>query len=151
MIQKYLKNIGIKVKIKVLEWSSLLSQFIDKRRFEAVLLGWSLGRDPDCYDIWHSSKTKEGEFNFLSYENKKVDDLLEKARQTFDTNMRATYYHLIHKIIYEEQPCMFLFVPDTTEILSSRVKGVVPAAAGIGYNFIHWGVPKDEQRYKQYS
>ncbi len=30
-----------------------------KRRFEAIILGWALGREPDCYDIWHSSKTGE--------------------------------------------------------------------------------------------
>ena len=44
IIQARLKDIGIKVKIKVVEWSVFLSEFIDKRRFEAVLLGWSLGR-----------------------------------------------------------------------------------------------------------
>ena len=150
LIQKYLKNIGIRVKIKVLEWSSLLSHFIDKRRFEAVLLGWSLSRDPDCYDIWHSSKQKEGEFNFLSYENKDVDDSLEKARRTFDNEQRAGYYHKIHAILYDDQPCMFLFVPDSLEIISSRFKGVVPSVSGIGYNFITWRVPKEEQRYKNY-
>ena len=58
IIQARLKDIGIKVKIKVVEWSVFLSEFIDKRRFEAVLLGWSLGREPDCYDIWHSSKNQ---------------------------------------------------------------------------------------------
>jgi len=67
IIQRQLKEVGIKVKIKVLEWSSFISEYIDKRRFEAILLGWSLSRDPDCFDIWHSSKTKEGEFNFIHY------------------------------------------------------------------------------------
>jgi len=150
LIQKYLKNIGIKAKIKVLEWSSLLSEFIDKRKFEAVLLGWALSRDPDCFDIWHSSKQREGEFNFLSFENRKVDRLLEVARRTFDVNERAVCYREIQAILYDEQPCMFLFVPDSLEILSSRFKGVVPSLSGIGYNFIDWHVFKEEQRYKSY-
>ncbi len=148
LIQKYLKNIGIRAKIKVLEWSSLLSEFIDKRKFEAVLLGWALSRDPDCFDIWHSTKQKEGEFNFLSFENKEVDRLLDNARRTFDANKRAICYRQIQAILYDEQPCMFLFVPDSLEILSSRFKGVVPALSGIGYNFIDWHVLKEERRYR---
>jgi hypothetical protein len=31
--------------------------------------------------------------------------------------------------------------------VSSRVRGVKPEAAGIGYNFIDWFVPKHLQRY----
>ncbi len=61
MIQSYLKDVGIRVKIRTLEWSALINEFINKRRFEAVLMGWFLSRDPDNYDIWHSSKTREGE------------------------------------------------------------------------------------------
>ncbi|MCK5289191.1 MAG: peptide-binding protein, partial [Candidatus Omnitrophica bacterium] len=64
IIQWRLKKIGIKVNIRILEWSSFINEFIDKKRFEVVLLGWSIGLDPDQYDIWHSSKTKEKEFNF---------------------------------------------------------------------------------------
>ncbi|MFH1691164.1 MAG: peptide-binding protein [Candidatus Omnitrophota bacterium] len=148
LIQKYLKNIGIKVNIKVLEWSALLDEYISKRRFEAILLGWSLSMDPDCYDIWHSSKTKEGEFNFIHYNNSEVDHLLEKARITFDLELRKKYYQRIHALIYDDQPYMFLYAPDSLEVVSSRFKGIDPAPIGIGHNFIKWWVPESQQRYK---
>ena len=54
----------------------MLHEFIDKKKFETVIMDWGLSRDPDLYDIWHSSKTKEGEFNFISYKNDEVDKLL---------------------------------------------------------------------------
>ncbi len=63
IIQQNLEKIGIRVDITIVEWQAFLHQFIHKRRFEAIILGWALGREPDPYDIWHSSKTKEGEFN----------------------------------------------------------------------------------------
>lgn len=148
IIQARLKNIGIKVKIKVLEWSVFLSNFIDKRHFDAVLLGWSLGRDPDCYDIWHSSKTKEGEFNFIGYSNPEVDRLLDEGRKTFDQDKRRQIYHKVHQILYDEQPYMFLYVPFALPIIASRFEGIKPAPIGIGYNFIDWWVPKEKQRYK---
>ena len=92
IIQQRLKHIGIKVKIRVIEWASFINEFIDKKRFEAVILGWSTGIDPDQYDIWHSSKTGPKELNFISFKNKEVDMLLEKARLTFDKEKRKKYY-----------------------------------------------------------
>ncbi len=148
LIQKDLGKIGIKVKIKVLEWSALLADFIDKRRFDAVLLGWSLGRDPDCYDIWHSSKTREGEFNFLGYANPEVDSLLEEARRVFGQEERARLYKKIHRLVYDDQPCLFLFAADSLEIVSSRFLGIEPAPIGIGHDLIRWWVPRDKQRYR---
>jgi peptide/nickel transport system substrate-binding protein len=149
IIQRRLKDIGISVKIKIVEWSVFLTEFIDKRNFEAVLLGWSLGREPDNYDMWHSSKTKDGEFNFIGYKNEEVDRLLIEARQTFDQEKRKACYRQIHRIIYQEQPYMFLYVPDSLSALNNRFQGVKLEPIGIGYNFIDWWVPKDKQRYKR--
>lgn len=147
IIQRRLSQVGIKVKIRVIEWSVFIGEFINKRRFEAVLLGWGLSREPDPFDIWHSSKTKEGEFNFISYQNKEVDRLIERARRTFDIKERARLYHKIHQVLYEEQPYLFLYVPDALPIIHSRFKGIQPAPAGIFYNFIKWWVPRAKQRY----
>lgn len=149
IIQHRLSGIGIKVKIKIVEWSVFLTEFVNKKRFEAILLGWGLSRDPDCYDIWHSSKTREGEFNFISYKNDEVDRLSEEGRRIFDQESRAAIYHEIHKILYDEQPYMFLWVADALPIVHRRFKGIRPAPAGIGYNFIEWYVPEDQQKYKK--
>jgi peptide/nickel transport system substrate-binding protein len=148
MIQRYLKDVGIRMKIRVVEWSTMLSDFIDKRRFDAVLCGWSLPRDPDNYDIWHSSKTREGEFNFIGYKNVEVDRLLEEGRRQFDEASRAAAYHRIHEILYDEQPYMFLYSAQALPIVNSRFRNVEVSPIGIGYNFIKWYVPKNEQRYR---
>ncbi|MDP6686100.1 MAG: peptide-binding protein, partial [Candidatus Omnitrophota bacterium] len=147
IIQRRLKDVGIEVMIKIIEWSAFVSEFIDKRRFEAILLGWGLGVDPDMYDIWHSSKTKEGEFNFVGYKNEEVDRLLIEGRKTFDQEERERIYHRIHEIMYVDQPYLFLYVPDALPILHSRFKGVELGVAGIGHNFIKWYVPEAEQKY----
>ena len=69
IIQYRLKKIGIDVNIRVLEWASLLTNYIDTRNFDVLLMGWSLSQDPDQFDIWHSSKTGPKELNFTSYRN----------------------------------------------------------------------------------
>ena len=148
MIQKYLKDIGIRMKIRVVEWNTMINEFLNKRHFEAVIMGWFLGRDPDNYDIWHSSKTREGEFNFIGYKNEEVDRLLVEGRRTFDESKRAVIYHRIHELIYADQPYMFLYSADTLPVVNSRFRNVESSPIGIGYNFIKWYVPKNEQRYK---
>ena len=148
LIQQQLKDLGIDVKIRIIEWSSFVHEFIDKRRFDAVLLGWSLSRDPDLYDIFHSSKTREGEYNFVSYANPEVDRLLVEGRRTFDQTARQRIYRQIHRILSEEQPYTFLYVPDALPILQRRFRNVQATPIGLFYNFIDWSVPTDEQRYR---
>jgi peptide/nickel transport system substrate-binding protein len=140
--------LGIDVKIRILAWNILLTQFIDKKKFDAVVMAWSLSRDPDCFDIWHSSKTKEGEFNFISYKNPEVDALLVRARTTFDFNTRRICYRRIHEILSADAPYTFLYTPDILEAVHRRIHGIVPAPAGIGYNQIKWYVPAELRKYK---
>lgn len=147
IIQQRLKQVGIDVRIRIVEWAAFLKEFIDKGNFEVVLLAWLTSQDPDMYDIWHSSKTKPGELNFIGYNNPEVDRLLEEGRSTFDMEKRKKAYYRIQDILAEEQPYTFLYVPDALPVVSSRIHGIEPAPAGIGHNLIKWYVPKIEQRY----
>lgn len=147
IIQHRLKAIGIEVKIRVIEWASFLTQFIDKGNFDAVMLGWTIGQDPDLFDVWDSSKTGPRELNFIGYKNHEVDRLLREGRGTFDMEKRKRCYYRFQEILAEDQPYTFLYVPDALPVVSSRFRGIEPAPAGIMYNFIRWYVPKEEQKY----
>ncbi len=147
IIQRQLQEIGVRVQIRVLEWSSLLANFIHPRRFEAILLGWGLSPEPDPYDIWHSSKTRPGEFNFIGYANPTVDRLLEAGRRTVAIPARAALYHQVHRILAEDQPYCFLYVPEALPIVHARVQNVQPAPAGITHNVAEWFVPRRAHRY----
>lgn len=147
IIQKALADIGIEMKIQVVEWGTFLKEFIDKKRFEAVLLAWQMSRDPDIFDLFHSSKTAPGEFNFVSYRNEEVDRLLEEGRRIFGEAERAAVYQKIHAILADEEPYAFLYVPDALPMVHRRFRGVEEAPAGIGHNLIHWYVEPEEVRY----
>lgn len=147
IVQQRLRFVGIDVKIRIVEWASFLKEFVDKGNFEVVMLGWSTSQDPDMFDIWHSSKTNPHEFNFIGYKNPEVDRLLVEGRSTFDIEKRKRAYFRIQEILADEQPYTFLYVPDALPVVSSRIRGIEPAPAGIGYNQIRWFVPKAEQIY----
>jgi len=147
IIQRRLAEIGISVKIRVVEWAAFVNDFINKRRFDATILGWTIPLDPDLYDVWHSSKTGPQELNFTSFKNEEVDRLLEKGRGAFDLNERKRCYDRIQEILAEEQPYTFLYVPDALPIVQARFRGIELAPLGIGHNFIKWYVPAPEQRF----
>ena len=147
IIQKQLADVGIRVKIRILEWAAFVNDFINKRRFEATILGWTIPQDPDIYDVWHSSKTGPDELNFISYKNDEVDRLIERGREVFDQQERKRCYDRIQEILAEEQPYLFLYVPDALPIISARFRGIDPAPQGITHNFIKWYVPKEEQKF----
>lgn len=149
IIQGSLRKIGIQAEIRVMEWQAFLHDFIDKKRFEAILLGWSMGLDPDLYAIWHSSKTKEGEFNFISYKNDQVDALLLKGRTTCDQNERKMIYREVHRLISDDQPYTFLYYPQSLPIVHQRFKGVQPSPIGISYNLPQWKIPKNKAEWYQ--
>jgi len=147
IIQRRLAEIGISVKIRVVEWAAFVNDFINKRRFDTTILGWTIPLDPDLYDVWHSTKTGPQELNFTSFKNEEVDRLLEKGRSTFNLEERKKCYYRIQEILAEEQPYTFLYVPDALPIIQSRFRGIELAPLGIGHNFIKWYVPAPEQRF----
>ena len=146
IIQRRLAEVGIQVKIRVVEWAAFVKDFINKRKFDATILGWTIPMEPDLYDVWHSSKTGPEELNFISYKNGEVDALIEKGRETFDQAVRKRCYDRIQEILAEEQPYLFLYVPDALPIIHARFRGVEVAPLGIGHNLIKWYVPKAEQK-----
>ena len=151
IIQQNLAAVGVKMEIRTLEWAAFINEFVDKRKFDAVILGWNIPQDPDQYDIWSSKKTGPKELNFVGFQNAEVDRLLEEGRRTFDLEKRKKAYSRIQEILAEEQPYVFLYYPDALPVVHKRIHGVEPAPAGISYNFIKWYVPKDQQRYTTFQ
>lgn len=147
IIQRRLKAVGIDATIHVVEWAAFINTFIRKKDFEAIILGWGLGLDPDQYEIWHSSKNGPDQLNHVSYSNPTVDRLLEQGRRTFNRERRTAIYRELQRVLAEDQPLVFLYVPEALVAVSSRIRGIEPAPAGIAWNFIRWYVPKDMQRY----
>ncbi|WP_394708395.1 peptide-binding protein [uncultured Desulfuromusa sp.] len=149
IIQQRFKEVGVDVKLRIIEWATFLKEFINPNNFDATILAWTGGPEPDQYNVWHSSKAVPGGLNFISFKNDEVDRLLEEGRRIFDLQKRKVYYDRFQEILAEEQPYTFLYVGEALPAVSKRFRGVAPAPAGIRYNFDKWFVPKAEQKYSR--
>jgi len=145
IIQSRLKDLGIRVEIRTVEWAAFIKEFVDKGRFDAILLGWTITQDPDLYDVWHSSKAQPGGLNFVGYKNPELDALLERGRRTLEQHKRKPIYDRIQEILHRDQPYCFLYVPMALPMVHARVQGIEPAPAGIDYNFIRWWIKGAEK------
>jgi len=94
---------------------------VDKADFDALILGWSMGIEPDLYQIWHSSQTNPYQLNFVGFKNPEADDLIIKIRQEYNHDSQVAYCRLLHEIIAKEQPYTFLYVSKWTAILDKRI------------------------------
>jgi peptide/nickel transport system substrate-binding protein len=80
ILQSQLRELGVGAEIRILEWAALLKEHIRKRRFEAIVLGWGTGVDPDQFVIWHSSQMAPEQMNHIGYSNPEADAALEQGR-----------------------------------------------------------------------
>ncbi len=115
------RKIGIDVRTDLLEWAVFIQERVDKADFDALVLGWSMGIEPDLFQIWHSSQTHPFQLNFVGFKNEEADDLIVKIRQEYNHERQVAYCHQLHEIIAREQPYTFLYVTKWTAVLDRRI------------------------------
>ena len=147
IIQSRLAEIGIKVNLRIVEWAAFIKEYLDKKNFEAIIMAWTIPIEPDLFDVWHSSKNKPGELNFVSYNNKEIDRLIDESRFTLVQEVRKKAFDRIQEILHDDVPYVFLYVPDALPVFSRRFIGVEQGPGGIGHNIKDWYVPQELQRY----
>jgi len=89
-----------------------------------LLFGNVLGAIPDPFPFWHSTQKKDPGLNLALYENRKADELLERARQTLDEKERKKALEEFQNILIEDSPAIFLFNPAFLYFVSEEIKGI---------------------------
>ena len=117
LTQDGLKQLGIEVKVELYEWAVFLKNHINKGDFDAMVLGWSLGNGYDQYQIWHSSQANPEQLNVVGYKSKKADRLLDEIRQEYNRGEIIRMAGELQRTIYEDQPYLFLYVPEGTSVM----------------------------------
>lgn len=117
LTQDGLKQLGIEVKVELYEWAVFLKNHINKGDFDAMVLGWSLGNSYDQFQIWHSSQANPEQLNVVGYKSGKADRLLDEIRQEYNREKIIRMAGELQQTIYEDQPYLFLYVPEGTSVM----------------------------------
>lgn len=111
-IQADLEAVGMKVKIETYEWNTFLGKVNPGLEGKADMaeMAW-MTNDPDTLPfltLRTDAFPDKGGFNSGYYSNPKVDELLEKARQSTDQAERAKLYKEMQEIVYDDAPWVFV-------------------------------------------
>lgn len=117
------EEMGAKVNIKIFEIGDLNQNVIRPRKYDALLFGEMVGRDPDPFVFWHSSQRNDPGLNIALYANIKVDKLLEQARTSADEDERKKEYEEFQKELVKDMPAIFLFSPKFIYLLPNNLRG----------------------------
>ena len=121
IVQNNWRKIGVKCSTQVFEWAVFLKDFVNPLKFDALVLGWSMGTDPDLYQLWHSSQTGPNQLNFVGYKSPDADRLIVTIRQEYDKAKQIQLTRQLHRLIARDQPYTFLFVRKATRLLDKKI------------------------------
>lgn len=91
------ENLKITVNLRI-------TNFPDTSNFQVLLIGQESPSDPDQYSLWHSEQST----NFTGYKNTRIDNLLEKGRQSLDRQDRKEIYQEFQQFFLEDEPAIFI-------------------------------------------
>ncbi len=138
ILQHQLKQIGVVVSLRVMEWQAFLNMVVFPANFDTVLLGWSMSPTPDPYLLWHSDNDKKGGFNFIGYKNRSLDKLIEESQTVIDREQLSKLWRDMFKIIVDDNPYLFLYIPNSITTVNKGIRNVEPSLSGIWHNYIKW-------------
>ena len=118
------ENIGAKINLQIVDPASINADYIRPRQYQALLFGEIFGADPDPFAFWHSSLKKDPGLNLALYNSKKVDKILEEARQTLDQQIRAAKYLEFQELVIADLPAIFLYSPSYLYPVKSKIRGI---------------------------
>lgn len=125
IVQAYLKEIGIDLKIEIVEVSAYWD--MTERGVHNLFLGsWGVvtgDADYGLYAMYHSS-VKGGAGNRDFYENEKVDELLDKAKTEIDPETRKKLYEEAQILIVNDAPDVMLYNRNLTVGAQKYIKGL---------------------------
>ena len=118
-------QLGIRVTLQAALPDTVQDEYLEKRRFQAIMVHLSLQRtpDPDPYSFWHQTEIESGQ-NYSGYDNRMMSELLEQARTTPSSAARARLYRSFQARFMDETPALLLYYPVYSYVVSHSVNGV---------------------------
>lgn len=138
ILQHQLKKAGIVVKLRIMEWQAFLNMVVFPHKFDTVLLGWGLSPTPDPYLFWHKDSDKKGGFNLVGYDNPEVNTMIEESQSMINREKLSKNLRKMFKLITDDNPYLFLYIPNSITAVDKRIKNIKPRMSGIWHNHKEW-------------
>ena len=122
-----LAAVGMRVEVRAVPFVDLVDRVARQRDFDALLVGITVGNDPDPYPFFHTSQVNDPGDNFAGYSAPAVDKLLEQARRTVDQAKRRELFAQLWNALATDVPVVFLYYTDYLYAQSHTLHGFLVA------------------------
>ncbi|MGH9381391.1 MAG: ABC transporter substrate-binding protein [Thermoanaerobaculia bacterium] len=144
LIQQDLRRVGAQATIRTLEFQTL-NAVTEAHDFDAFIGAWAVDTTLDLTYAFHSSSIDDG-YNFGSYANAELDDLIDRVRQAPGPRVALPMLHRMQRVLHEEQPYTFLWEPRRLTVASRRLRGARPNALSPFFHLEDWRLaPRDSR------
>jgi len=135
-IQGMLKEVGVTVDVKPMEWGSYVSKILSRKPedwdYQMFLLGWAPGTAEGhqvLFPLFHSSNRMDSPnttmpYNNYFYSNPKVDELIQKIGLEIDEKKLLEYFKEAQKIVVQDAPWIFLYEMNIAAVMRKELQGV---------------------------
>jgi len=111
LAQDQLNSVGFDIQFEAIDFGTLVGQLLGQT-YDMVIIGWTgLGSDPNDDAFWSTKyDTPDSGFNFVSYQNPEIDQLLEDGLNVpgCSEEERAPIYQQIQQTIHDDVPYVFI-------------------------------------------
>jgi peptide/nickel transport system substrate-binding protein len=147
LVQADLAKIGVQVQPRVQEAQSLGADITSsERRFDAFVLGWRADIRLDDRILFSCSQL-DGQFQWASYCNPRVDEILDEVSALEDRSQALPLWHEYQEIMQWEQPYTFLYYDIRPNGIRDRIHDVRMDIRSTLVNVQDWWIaPADRQR-----
>lgn len=135
-IQGMLKEIGVTVDVKPMEWGTYVAKILSSKPedwdYQMFLLGWAPGTAEGyqvLFPLFHSSNQMGNpagamRYNNTFYSNPKVDELIDKIFVEIDEKKLLEYFAEAQKLVVQDAPWIFLYEMNIATVMRKEIQGV---------------------------
>ena len=100
LLREEAKKAGIEIILDFLDGSAAYKKIMEKKH-QAAFIAWGTGLIPEPWQFFHSVNAKPNTNNVTNTVNQKMDDLIDKYRETTDQAQHIRLAHEIAQHVYE--------------------------------------------------
>ncbi len=141
LVQDQLNSVGFDIDFQAIDFGTMVDRMLGQT-YDMVIIGWTgLGSDPNDDAFWASAYDTPGSgFNFVSYQNARIDELLNEGYTVpgCSPEDRAPYYKEIQQIIHDDIPYVFISGSVGNTGYNNRWGNIDPGPWSFYWNVHQW-------------
>lgn len=120
IVVEQLKEIGVKAKIEMIEFTSWVSEVYGDRKYEATVVAVDGTLSPSS---WFEKNESSAPKNFTNYKNDEFDKIFKEAKASIDDKEKVELYKKLQMILSEDAASVYIQDPANLIAVNKKLSG----------------------------